>query len=273
MLDVLDGGQTREPSYGRQAVSLLDQIAERALDDDYYVVRTGRYSRSRGLNTVATAAVLGLFALMVTITAVQYYLDQPSRSQTREALAADVERGQALQAELQDQVAALEAEVDRLSGGPGATPERQAVEIATGATAVHGEGLTIAIDSPSDAEVTDGELRSLVNELWIGGAEAVAVNGHRWGALTSLRTAGGVIAVNFSSIGPPYVVEAIGDRRQMIDRFEAGGEADYWRGREETDGLVYTLREADDVTVPAAPEHRTSVRRATMAPTAEGVLP
>lgn len=256
--------------YSREATGLLDQIADRALDDDYYVVRPGRYSRSRGLNTAATALVLTLFTLMVTITAVQYYQDRPSRSETREALLADIEQGQDLQSDLQLQVAALEAEVASLQGDLEKTPQEIADEIAVGASPVRGDGLRITIDPADGINLGDGELRALVNELWIGGAEAIAVNGQRWGALTSLRAAGGAITVNFSSIGAPYVFSVVGDRDAVRERLETSGEDGYWQRRENQDELTYDVLDADDQVLPAAPGHRTTITRATPAPTEGG---
>lgn len=256
--------------YSREATGLLDQIAERALDDDYYVVRPGRYSRSRGLNTAATALVLTLFTLMVTITAVQYYQDRPSRSETRDALLTDVEQGQALQSDLQLQVSALEAEVASLRGDLEKTPAEVADEVAAGASQVRGDGLRITIDPADGVALGDGELRALVNELWIGGAEAIAINGQRWGALTSLRAAGGAITINFSSIGAPYVFSVIGDRDAIRERLETSGEDGYWQRRENQDELTYDVLDADDQVLPAAPGHRTTITRATPAPAEEG---
>ncbi|MFT4298130.1 MAG: DUF881 domain-containing protein [Aeromicrobium sp.] len=256
--------------YSREATSLLDLIAERALDDDYYLVRPGRYSRSRSVNTLATALMLGLFTLMITITAVQYYQDLPSRSATRTALLDDIEQSEVLRADLQAQVDALEADVAALQGDLVKTPEELAVELTTGVAAVRGDGLTITIAPAEGVAIGDGELKALVNELWIGGAEAIAVNGQRWGALTSLRTAGGAITINFTSIGAPYVIEVIGDREAIVDRLESSGEDDYWKRRQTQDELTYSLADTGDQALPPAPAHRTTVTHATALPPNEG---
>ncbi len=256
--------------YSREATGLLDQIAERALDDDYYVVRPGRYSRSRGLNTAATALVLTLFTLMVTITAVQYYQDRPSRSETRDALLGDIEQGQRLQSDLQLQVATLENEVASLRGDLQKTPDELADELAAEASQVRGDGVRITIDPVEGLNLGDGELRAMVNELWIGGAEALAVNGQRWGALTSLRAAGGAITINFTSIGAPYVFSVIGDRDAIRERLEVSGEDGYWKRRQNQDELTYSVVDADDQVLPAAPAHRTTITRATPVPAEEG---
>ncbi|GAA1729739.1 DUF881 domain-containing protein [Aeromicrobium alkaliterrae] len=265
-----DSPRPQRTPYSREATGLLDQIAERALDDDYYLVRSGRYSRSRGTNTAATAVVLALFMLMVTITAVQYAQDRPSRSETRDALLSDIEKGQSNQADLLAQAASLEAEVDALRGVQEKSPEALGDELAAGASAVTGDGLRISIEPAAGVAISDGELRALVNELWIGGAEAIAVNGQRWGALTSLRAAGGAITINFTSIGAPYVITAIGDRDTIRERLDASGEDGYWERRQSQDELTYDVSDADDQVLPAAPDHRTTITRATPVPPEEG---
>src|SRR5690606_25481699 len=52
-----------------RTIGLLDQIADTALDGDYHVVRADR-PQSREFNTVLTGAVIGLFALLVTLAVV-----------------------------------------------------------------------------------------------------------------------------------------------------------------------------------------------------------
>ena len=47
-----------EPQAPEQVDGLLEKIADTALDDDYYVVRSGPYEQSREFNTVLTGIVL-----------------------------------------------------------------------------------------------------------------------------------------------------------------------------------------------------------------------
>lgn len=249
--------------YSRAAVGLLDQIAERALDDDYYVVRPGRYSRSRGINTVATAAVLAVFAMLVTVTAVQSYLDRPGRDAAIDALASDVAESQARQDALELQLAALETEVRALEGSLAESPEGTRLRVAAGSVGVRGDGLVVTISPVEGDGVSDAELRALLNELWLAGAEAISVNDQRWGALSSLRSASGTMIVNFRSIGPPYVLQVIGNREQIRERLATGGENTYWERREDAGELTYTVVDVDDQALTAAPSTRTSVTEGT----------
>ena len=51
----------------------------------------------------------------------------------------------------------------------------------------------------------------LVNELWVAGAEAVAVNGERVVAQTGFTCAGSLILAGTKKLAPPYVIHALGD--------------------------------------------------------------
>ena len=50
-----------------------------------------------------------------------------------------------------------------------------------------------------------------MNALFVGGAEAVDVNGERVVATTPVRCAGTTVLVNASRLGSPYVIRAVGD--------------------------------------------------------------
>jgi uncharacterized protein YlxW (UPF0749 family) len=111
-----------------------------------------------------------------------------------------------------------------LFGGNGAvvpTPE----ELLTGRTAVTGPGLRINIDdvqrqegvaqNPNRLLVHAQDLLLIRNELFVAGAEAVAINGERMTGASSIRCVGPVIRVNDRIVSPPYAVTAIGDPATM----------------------------------------------------------
>ena len=74
-----------EPDVTDRAVGLLEQIADTALDDDYYVVRAGQYSQSREFNTVLTGVVLAVFGVLVTMAVLQTRNDPPATPRERAA--------------------------------------------------------------------------------------------------------------------------------------------------------------------------------------------
>ena len=83
----------------------------------------------------------------------------------------------------------------------------------TGLAAVRGPGITITLGGNSPLLALD--LVDLVNELWVSGAEAVAVNGQRITALSALGEAKAgeeyYLTLNGKRLYYPIVIEAIGD--------------------------------------------------------------
>ena len=75
-----------EPTRPDAAEGLLEQIADTALDDDYYVVRSGAAGQSREFNTVLTGVAFAVFALLVAIAAMQTRSDRPATERERDTL-------------------------------------------------------------------------------------------------------------------------------------------------------------------------------------------
>ncbi len=251
---------------------LLDRIAETALDDDYYVVRAGQPEPSRSFNTALTASVLGVFALMITITAVQTATNRPATEREQQALAQDVSVRRAISTERRETVTNLRAEVRDLSAASGQEdPDAEALRATTAATAVRGPGIRIRIDPAADdggrGDVSDSDLQVLVNALWYVGAEAIAVNDERVGTLTSIRTAGEAITVNYVSIDPPYSLRAIGDAEGLNDRLSDSRLGRDWEARAESTELTFQIDTVDSQRLEAISEKR---QRIVHAETARG---
>ncbi|HET6498375.1 MAG TPA: DUF881 domain-containing protein, partial [Coriobacteriia bacterium] len=94
------------------------------------------------------------------------------------------------------------------------------VRQAAGLSAVKGPGVEVVLGDgtqvapgadPNDYLIHDTDISAVVNALFLGGAEAVEVNGERLVATTPIRCAGTTILVNSTRLGNPYVVRAIGD--------------------------------------------------------------
>jgi uncharacterized protein YlxW (UPF0749 family) len=99
--------------------------------------------------------------------------------------------------------------------------ELQKVQISAGTIPVEGPGVTVTLndsnvelqpgDNANYSIVHDTDLILVVNELKASGAEAIAINGERITAMSEIRCAGTLILVNSTRIGPPFVIEAIGN--------------------------------------------------------------
>jgi len=249
------------------ATGLLDQIAETALDDDYYVVRAGRYSRSRQFNTVVSGVVLTIFALLVTIAAVQTRNDRPATELERQTLIDDIEARKKTLSVREDTASRLGSEVADLRASVSSVdPDRDRLRLLTADVAAAGEGVVIRIDEGDEqvagGRISDNDLQLLVNGLWYAGAEAIAINGNRLGSLSSIRTASGAITVNFRSIGPPYEITAIGDTESLRDRFTDIAAGQYWATREQQAGVSFSVQGSNDLEVAATPRERLTVTHA-----------
>lgn len=66
---------------------------------------------------------------------------------------------------------------------------------------------------PATVEAID--LAGIVNELWAGGAEAIAIGGRRVLARSAFRQSGPRIVLDGTPLRPPYVIQAIGQADEM----------------------------------------------------------
>jgi uncharacterized protein YlxW (UPF0749 family) len=244
-----------------RAVGLLEQIADTALDDDYYVVRAGQYSQSREFNTALTGVVLAAFALLVTMAVLQTRSDRPATERERESLISNVNARKKLQTsriateqQLSNQVTKLRASADRVD------PAYETLRVQTGDQAASGPGATVVVNSSTqdndDGQITDHDLQIVVNGLWYAGAEAISINGNRIGTLTSIRAAGGAIVVNTHSIGPPFFVVALGSRDTLGSRFLDNPSGRYLAARREDAGVRFSVASSSQLSVPAVPKQQ-----------------
>ncbi|HEY8437497.1 MAG TPA: DUF881 domain-containing protein [Candidatus Limnocylindrales bacterium] len=92
--------------------------------------------------------------------------------------------------------------------------------IAAGLIPMTGTGLVLKLQDSSrpvaagandaDYVVSAADLRTVVDQLWLAGAEAIAVNDERVATTTAIIDIGGAVLVNASYVAGPYQVSAIG---------------------------------------------------------------
>jgi uncharacterized protein YlxW (UPF0749 family) len=91
----------------------------------------------------------------------------------------------------------------------------------------------------------------VVEELWLSGAEAIAVNGERITPTTAIIDVGSSLLVNSAYLAPPYQVTALGPA-DLYDRLSAApGFADFVRSRVQAYGIRVSFAEPDSVDMPA----------------------
>jgi uncharacterized protein YlxW (UPF0749 family) len=139
------------------------------------------------------------------------------------------------------------------------------LEAETGLAPVRGSGARVTVgDGPmpldpltgerkSEARVRDTDLQVATNALWAAGAEAVAVNGQRLTATSTIRQAGEAILVDFRPVTTPYQVVAIGPD-DLAGTFREGPAGRFFRALNTKFGIAYDVAEISDVTLDGATE-------------------
>jgi uncharacterized protein YlxW (UPF0749 family) len=133
--------------------------------------------------------------------------------------------------------------------------------IAGGFIGLRGTGLVIQLEdstdtvsqdaNESDYRVSGRDVRTVVQELWLAGAEAIAVNGERVTVSTAIIDIGGSVLVNSAYLAPPYQLSAIGAPNLYADLSAAPAFADFVRARSGTFGIKISFAQPAEVTVPA----------------------
>jgi uncharacterized protein YlxW (UPF0749 family) len=132
---------------------------------------------------------------------------------------------------------------------------------AAGLVALQGTGVVFQLQDSEDqvqpgANDTDylvsaNDIRVLVEELWLAGAEGIAVNGERVTGSSAILDIGGSVLVNSAYLAPPYQVSAIGPADLYDQLSQAQGFRDFVRGRAEAFGIRISYAVLPDVAIPA----------------------
>jgi uncharacterized protein YlxW (UPF0749 family) len=184
-------------------------------------------------------------------------------------------------------VADLQAQIDGTTaaeaGSDGRIAEQQtradSVRTAAGQTAVHGPGIRVVLDDaprrpggglpagarPDDVVVHQQDVQAVVNALWAGGAEAMAIMGLRVISTSAVRCVGNTLLLHGQVFSPPFVITAIGNAARMRATLEADPGVRAFRDAAQAYDLGYTVQNQDDVVTPAfvgsvSLDHATAVR-------------
>ena len=87
---------------------------------------------------------------------------------------------------------------------------------------MHGPGVRVTLtDAPKSVDpegvdpnllvVHQQDIQAFVNALWVGGAEAISLQGQRLISTTGIKCVGNTVVLDGVPYSPPYVIEAIGD--------------------------------------------------------------
>ncbi|MEU9508797.1 DUF881 domain-containing protein [Micromonospora sp. NPDC048170] len=236
-----------------------------------------RHWSVRSVSLVVAVALGFLFAVAYR----QTLEAEPGRSQARSGLVEQIKQRETETDRLSVRADELRAEVARQReaalGGSEAARLRT-LEAGTGLGPVRGDGVVVRLaDAPQNPDAVTGadvgpsrviysDLQGVANDLWAAGAEAIAINGQRLTAMSTIRSAGQAILVDFRPVSGPYEVSAIGPG-SMRDRYEDSRSALTMRKVAEDTGLSFGVRKAEDLTLPAAPDPRLRYAQPSVSPT------
>lgn len=174
---------------------------------------------------------------------------------------------------MQQQVADLGAEVDRLGQGVGdAEVELLREEVAAlrgpaGFEAVRGPAVTVVLeDAPAEViraaveaeEVSADQLvvhqqdiQAVVNALWSGGAEAMTLQDQRVIATTGIKCVGNTVVLHGVPYAPPYVITAVGRPAELLAALETSEYIAGYRTYADAYDLGYEVSTTADEVLPA----------------------
>lgn len=272
--------RTKRPLGRAFGADLLTDLFENALEPGYAAAAERRRGHGpdplwkRRTGRAGTAVVLVVFGFLLATAYHQVVASQPETSKAHARLVRDVKARQSETDALQGRDDAVRQELARsrdqvLAGDGGATTAQRLreLEAASGLVKVSGPGVTVTLrdapsspdpvgGQPSDSDlgrVLDLDLQTVVNALWQSGAEAVAVDGQRLAATSTIRTAGEAILVDFRPVESPYAVTAIGPG-SLRARFDGTETAADYRDIADRYHMGFSVRSSRSLTLPAAPE-------------------
>ena len=228
---------------------------------------SGLLTRVRSLPSVQVTLAIALLLLGFLIAA-QIAAAGPRIRYSTEERAPLIETALSLQSQqesLKAEILGLRSRIGGLEAqDPGAAEslkrlygELEQARLAAGLIAVTGRGVAFRLEDGTqggggvDALVTARDVRILVEELWLAGAQGIAINGERLVGSSAIIDIGGSILVNSAYLAPAYTITALGpaDLYQRLQASVAFGE--FVRGRIEPSGLRLSVAELEKADLPA----------------------
>jgi len=187
-------------------------------------VKPMRMKKNGSLGLITLGMLIVGILILVTIKA--YYKSNQG------SLRPDASLPSLLQLELENEQVAQEnekllSELSRVQAGQSAaalaSQQLDEANMNAGLVKLSGPGIKIILDDSSldrNAEygnyvIHEEYLRTLINILWNGGAEAIAVNNQRITTHTEIFCSGAYIQINGTRQMPPYIIIALGDQNHL----------------------------------------------------------
>ena len=257
---------------------LLIELVTNPRDPGYEAAaaRRGGAPSRRWYDAPLVAMACAVIGFVLVLAYVHTHRAAPETAKVRQSLIARVHAAESHGNALASSARTLNNELNALRGkaltGAGAlTGELDQEELLAGQVAVHGPGLQVELAEPTSSSTTAGpgragtvpitathilsdrDVRSVVNELWADGAEAISVNDVRLTPTSAIRFAGQAVLVDFQPISSPYTIRAIGPAEQMDTAFASSAVASRYQTLVGADGIGFTFGEHNDLSLPASP--------------------
>lgn len=258
--------------------SLLKSLLEDHLDPGYAAAAARRNGRGHHPGRSGAWLALGavLAGLVLGVAFAQNTERTPGADRARTEILATmrdsdqridelVDRRNDLVATLEDRRAVLFA--DDAQGSALLDAVRESLDAAAAAP-VSGPGIAVTLTDPSarpnlsdsstredlgrSATVLDRDLQAVVNALWLGGAEAIAVGDVRVGPGVTIRQAGGAMLVDNQPVFSPYTVSAVGSPSALQTSFVVSDAYLRLAGIQQLYGVGFTITEHGELELPAA---------------------
>jgi len=137
----------------------------------------------------------------------------------------------------------------------------QEARIAAGLIALTGTGIVLQLEDslePAAPDANEGDylvgsldLRTVIEELWTAGAEAIAINGERITPTSAIIDIGPSVLVNSAYLAPPYQVTALGPPDLYARLSASPGWVDFIIARAQKYGIRVQFAEPESVDIPA----------------------
>lgn len=137
----------------------------------------------------------------------------------------------------------------------------ETARIAAGLIPLTGTGIVLLVDDSLEPVAPDAneadylvgarDVRTVIEELWSAGAQAIAVNGERITPTSAVIDIGPSVLVNSVYLAAPYQITALGPPDLYARLSASPGFVDFIRARAQTYGLRVAFAEPESVDIPA----------------------
>jgi uncharacterized protein YlxW (UPF0749 family) len=257
-----------------RTTQLLLDLVTNTLDPGYAVAaeRRGPAPPRRWFDRPAVIVGCLLIGFTLVVAYIHANRSAPEAAKVHDSLVSRVRKAQheaaAFEKQAQERNAALSKLRDQALSGGALSRELDRDQLLAGETAVVGPGLQVVLREPAATStpqpgrggttpinatniLTDRDVRSVVNQLWSDGAEAISVNDVRLTPTASIRFAGEAVLVDHEAITSPYTIRAIGNADNLATGFASSEVASRYQTLVSADGIGFAFTEHDKLSLPA----------------------